>query len=308
MQQTQHQEQFAHQQQLALQQQLLQQEQQHAHLSASHDAQLRTLHQALAESKVELANRDQQLQHSNEQLARQGSQLAAQTSEIALMQQKLDSVSAQMQAMQQALSHAFQIVGHSASSNYVPATPATPAPVHAATPAAIASAATPTPAAHQPAVLPAAPAADTARLSTAPVASTSLAESACTGAAAGASHAHHASSPPPARTFQCGRCRQQVPAAEPTSVACRVHGANGSGQWQLSKDAAEFLQFPPELQANLRKEKQRRLAVVHSEMKFILDTDDESKAPGKWSCCSAEEHEAAGCVKNDKHTMNASRK
>jgi hypothetical protein len=70
-----------------------------------------------------------------------------------------------------------------------------------------------------------------------------------------------------------------------------------TGTWELSKDSVEFLAFPSEAKEALRTEKQKRLKRVNEEMAFILDSDDLSRAPGKWSCCQATRYnDGCGCV------------
>ncbi len=58
----------------------------------------------------------------------------------------------------------------------------------------------------------------------------------------------------------------------------------------------EFLKLDDHLKENLRKEKEKRINEVLSQMKFILDTDDLKDSYGKWSCCESEDYSAEGCT------------
>jgi len=67
------------------------------------------------------------------------------------------------------------------------------------------------------------------------------------------------------------------------------------GTWEMHRDCKDFLELDDHLKDNLRKEKQKRLDEVRSQMKFILDTDDIKDSYGKWSCCGKEEYTVKGC-------------
>ena len=69
-----------------------------------------------------------------------------------------------------------------------------------------------------------------------------------------------------------------------------------TGVWEMHADCKEFLKLDDHLKDNLRKEKEKRLNEVLSQMKFILDTDEMKDTYGKWSCCGKEEYEAEGCT------------
>jgi len=71
-----------------------------------------------------------------------------------------------------------------------------------------------------------------------------------------------------------------VPADAPAASPCVSHSG---GSWTLTKDSVEFFELPPELRLNLRTEKARRLAAVQKEMRFIIDSDDPTTAPGSLS-------------------------
>eukprot|EP00956_Cyclotella_meneghiniana_P015083 scaffold22859_cov54-Cyclotella_meneghiniana.AAC.3 len=86
----------------------------------------------------------------------------------------------------------------------------------------------------------------------------------------------------------CPRCNSKL-GIESTS--------QHSGTWEMHKDCEEFLKLDDHLKENLRKEKEKRLNEVLSQMKFILDSDDMKDTYGKWSCCGKEEYEAEGCTK-----------
>ncbi|KAL3792877.1 hypothetical protein HJC23_004802 [Cyclotella cryptica] len=68
-----------------------------------------------------------------------------------------------------------------------------------------------------------------------------------------------------------------------------------SGHWEMHPDCKEFLKLDEHLKENLRKEKEKRLNEVLSQMKFILDSDEMKDTYGKWSCCGKEEYEAEEC-------------
>lgn len=68
------------------------------------------------------------------------------------------------------------------------------------------------------------------------------------------------------------------------------------GEWEVHPDCAEFLKLDDHLKDNLRKEKEKRLNEVRSQMKFILDSDDVKDSYGKWQCCGKEEYLAEGCA------------
>jgi hypothetical protein len=69
-----------------------------------------------------------------------------------------------------------------------------------------------------------------------------------------------------------------------------------AGTWQMHADCKEFLKLDDHLKENLRKEKEKRINEVLSQMKFILDSDEMKDTYGKWSCCGKEEFDAEGCV------------
>lgn len=69
-----------------------------------------------------------------------------------------------------------------------------------------------------------------------------------------------------------------------------------TGKWEIHPDCRDFLQLDEHLKDNLRKEKQKRLNEVLSQMKFILDSDEIKDSYGKWSCCGEEEYSAEGCA------------
>mmetsp|Transcript_12854 Transcript_12854/g.24413 ORF Transcript_12854/g.24413 Transcript_12854/m.24413 type:complete len:345 (-) Transcript_12854:98-1132(-) len=73
------------------------------------------------------------------------------------------------------------------------------------------------------------------------------------------------------------------------------HTTTHKGQWKMDADSQEFLQFPADVKESLRKEKQRRLAQVQQEMKFILDGDELHHTHGHWDCCGNTSYHAASC-------------
>ena len=84
----------------------------------------------------------------------------------------------------------------------------------------------------------------------------------------------------------CPRCNSMILPPK------RLH----KGEWILHEDCREFLKLDDHLKENLRKEKEKRINEVLSQMKFILDTDDLKDSYGKWSCCDSEEYSAEGCA------------
>ena len=83
----------------------------------------------------------------------------------------------------------------------------------------------------------------------------------------------------------CPKCNTKLTAQRPHK-----------GQWEMHPDCKEFLKLDDHLKENLRKEKEKRMMEVMSQMKFILDTEDLKDTYGKWSCCGKEEYEAEGCA------------
>lgn len=69
------------------------------------------------------------------------------------------------------------------------------------------------------------------------------------------------------------------------------------GAWIMDKDSKEFLEYPPEVKENMRREKQRRLKQVHQDMKFILDSDNVEDTHGKWACCGSTVYSSACTTK-----------
>lgn len=82
----------------------------------------------------------------------------------------------------------------------------------------------------------------------------------------------------------CPRCNSALPSQQ-----------SHKGNWEMHPDCKEFMKLDDHLKENLRKEKEKRLGEVLSQMKFILDTDDIKDSYGSWSCCGEEKYEADGC-------------
>lgn len=68
------------------------------------------------------------------------------------------------------------------------------------------------------------------------------------------------------------------------------------GQWIMSQDSKDFLEYPEELKTNMRREKQKRLRQVHNDMKFILDSDNVEDSNGYWDCCGAQKYNHPTCA------------
>ena len=83
----------------------------------------------------------------------------------------------------------------------------------------------------------------------------------------------------------CPRCNSQLGSPQ-----------QHSGKWEMHADCKEFIKLDNHLKENLRKEKEKRMNEVLSQMKFILDTDEMKDTYGKWTCCGKEQYEAEGCV------------
>ena len=64
----------------------------------------------------------------------------------------------------------------------------------------------------------------------------------------------------------------------------------------MHEDCMEFLKLDDHLKKNLRKEKEKRINEVLSQMKFILESDELKDSYGKWSCCESEDYSAEGCA------------
>jgi hypothetical protein len=67
------------------------------------------------------------------------------------------------------------------------------------------------------------------------------------------------------------------------------------GTWMMDVDSQEFLKYHDELKENMRREKQKRLAEVRHDMKFILDSDKIEDTNGHWNCCGAAKYHTAEC-------------
>ena len=65
-----------------------------------------------------------------------------------------------------------------------------------------------------------------------------------------------------------------------------------TGSWMMDRDSQEFLNYPAEVKESLRREKQKRLAQVQDEMKFILDSDEIHHTTGRWQCCGETKYHA----------------
>lgn len=87
------------------------------------------------------------------------------------------------------------------------------------------------------------------------------------------------------RPSMCPRCNSKLGSTQ-----------QHSGKWEMHPDCQEFLKLDEHLKENLRKEKEKRMNEVLSQMKFILDSDEMKDTYGKWSCCGKEEYEAEGCI------------
>lgn len=85
--------------------------------------------------------------------------------------------------------------------------------------------------------------------------------------------------------MSCPRCNSSLTPKQPHT-----------GDWEMHPDCKEFMKLDDHLKDNLRKEKEKRLNEVLSQMKFILDTDDIKDSYGKWNCCGKEEYDAEGCA------------
>lgn len=69
-----------------------------------------------------------------------------------------------------------------------------------------------------------------------------------------------------------------------------------TGTWQMTKDSTEFLALPEDAKESLRLEKQKRLARVREEMRFILDSDAVEDSHGEWTCCHRTDYHGDNCV------------
>jgi hypothetical protein len=71
--------------------------------------------------------------------------------------------------------------------------------------------------------------------------------------------------------------------AHPPQTATTTTSHNG--KWSMDKESLEFLSLDDEIKQKLRDGKIKRLADVHEQMKFILDSDHVKDSRGNWSCC-----------------------
>jgi hypothetical protein len=82
-----------------------------------------------------------------------------------------------------------------------------------------------------------------------------------------------------------------------SSTAAATTTLGHSGTWMIDDDSKDFLSYPPELKANLRQEKMKRLQEVRQQMQFILDTDNVEDTNGRWSCCGQTSyHDECSCM------------
>jgi hypothetical protein len=93
----------------------------------------------------------------------------------------------------------------------------------------------------------------------------------------------------------CSRCKHN-PSASPS---CHYH----CGSWELDPQSKDFFAFDATLRENLRREKQKKLNEVRSQLKWIIDDDNPENAPGEWSCCKNEENRSTGCTSAEQHTV-----
>jgi hypothetical protein len=66
--------------------------------------------------------------------------------------------------------------------------------------------------------------------------------------------------------------------------------ARHKGRWIIDKDCREFLSLDKDVKKQLREGKKKRIQDILNELRFILDTDDEREARGKWDCCGSSEY------------------
>lgn len=100
------------------------------------------------------------------------------------------------------------------------------------------------------------------------------------------------------RNQEIARLHQQLAEFEAVSidkVEKKKTTPQHKGRWVMDKDSLEFLALPEDLKINLRREKQKRLEEIRSNMKFILDTDNMHDSHGTWDCCGKTTYDAQGC-------------
>lgn len=67
------------------------------------------------------------------------------------------------------------------------------------------------------------------------------------------------------------------------------------GRWIIDKDCRDFLSLDEEIKKQLREGKKKRIHDILNELRFILDSDDEREARGKWDCCGNNQYTGVGC-------------
>ena len=82
---------------------------------------------------------------------------------------------------------------------------------------------------------------------------------------------------------------------ETKGVSLEPKGNAHKGRWIVDKDCREFLALDEEVKTRLREGKNKRVQEIFNELKFILNSDDEREARGRWDCCGKNEYLCVGC-------------
>eukprot|EP00808_Paulinella_micropora_P031185 g62003.t1 len=91
---------------------------------------------------------------------------------------------------------------------------------------------------------------------------------------------------------RCLGCQSEGTCTVNLDTNCRVH----TGKWEEDKKCSDFKALDPPLKAMLREQKAKRLEAVNEEMRWILDSEEDSY--GRWSCCPSKpglRRALAGC-------------
>eukprot|EP00536_Pseudo-nitzschia_multiseries_P018030 jgi/Psemu1/293304/fgenesh1_pg.2071_\ len=76
----------------------------------------------------------------------------------------------------------------------------------------------------------------------------------------------------------------------------QIHRRPHTGTWQPTPNSVAFWSYPEDAKRALREEKQKRLARVREELRFVLDTDKIEDSLGEWTCCHKTRYnDGCGC-------------
>ena len=95
---------------------------------------------------------------------------------------------------------------------------------------------------------------------------------------------------------EIAQLKQQLLQAKAQAQAQAQQTATGgtpthNGKWIMSKESLEFLSLDDEIKQKLRDGKNKRLADMQEQMKFILDSDHVKDSSGSWNCCGGKDYQ-----------------